>query len=307
MNVRVLYFRGCPNHGPVVEMARRLVTEHGLDSAVEEVEVFPDDVVARRFLGSPTVQVDGADIDPAARDRTDYAMSCRVYTTPDGLPSEQMLLEALGVKARRSGRAAESGLLAAAGSVASAMLSSACCWLPLVLLAFGASAAGASAMLEAWRPAFIALSLVMLGAGFYSAHSPGAACAGECCAERKPRRRRLQRVALWISAVVVAAFIFFPSYIGLLFAGGDSGIALKGGAGDPGAAREYVFDVTGMHCEGCAVSLRNELAKLEGVTAVEVDYAGGSARLRASGGGIEQRVAEAASRAGFAATAHASD
>lgn len=109
---------------------------------------------------------------------------------------------------------------------------------------------------------------------------------------------------MWVSAVVVAAFIFFPSYIGLLIAGGDSGNSLSGEAGD---AREYVLDVTGMHCEGCAVRLRTELARLEGVTAVEVDYAGGSARLRASGGGIEQRVAEAASRAGFAATAHASD
>ncbi len=109
MKIRVFHFRGCPNHRPVVEMARRLVAEHGLDAVVEEVDVFPDDVARQRFLGSPTVQVDGTDIEPAARERSDYAMSCRVYATPDRLPSEQMLLEALGVKASRSRARTASG------------------------------------------------------------------------------------------------------------------------------------------------------------------------------------------------------
>jgi copper chaperone CopZ len=234
-------------------------------------------------------------------------MSCRVYATPDRLPSEQMLLDALGVRARRSGRAANGGFLATAGSVASAMLSSACCWLPLVLLAFGASAAGVSAVFETWRPVFIAIALAMLGFGFYSAYSPRATCAGECCAERGRRGRGLQRVALWVSAVVVGAFIFFPSYVGLLIGGQDPAVSVDGGAGGSAGAREYVFDVTGMHCEGCAARLRNELAKLEGVAAVEVDYASRIARLRAAGGEIEHRVAEAASRSGFAVTAHTGD
>ncbi len=70
--VTILSFEGCPSHPPVVEMARRVVAEHGLDTSVEEVEVTPDDVVQRRFLGSPTVQVDGVDIEPAARERTAF-------------------------------------------------------------------------------------------------------------------------------------------------------------------------------------------------------------------------------------------
>lgn len=97
MKIRILYFEGCPNHPPIVAMADRLVAEHQLSTQVEEIEVGPDDVVALRFLGSPTVQVDGVDIEPAARHRTDFAMSCRVYDTPDGRPSEPMLREALGL------------------------------------------------------------------------------------------------------------------------------------------------------------------------------------------------------------------
>ncbi len=305
MRIRVFYFRECPNHRPVVEMARRLVADYGLDAFVEEVEIFPDDVARQRFLGSPTVQVDGADIEPAARDRTDYAMSCRVYATPDRLPSEQMLLDALGVKARRSRRGPEPGGLATAGSVASAVLSSACCWLPLVVLAFGASAAGVSAAFQAWRPAFIAVALAMLGFGIYTAYSPTGACAGECSAPRRPRRR-LQRTLLWVSAAVVAAFIFLPGYIGLLHGGGDWAVSAADESNAGGNAREYLFDVTGMHCEGCAVRLRNELAKLEGVVAVEVDYASRTARLRAAGE-PEHAIAEAASRAGFTVKAQGSD
>lgn len=97
--IQVLYFDSCPNHLPVVEMARRVVATHGLNIEIDEVEVSADDVARLRFLGSPTVQVDGVDIEPAARARTDFAMSCRVYAAPGGFPPEAMLLAALGIEA----------------------------------------------------------------------------------------------------------------------------------------------------------------------------------------------------------------
>ncbi len=75
MGITILYFEGCPNHRPVVEMTKRLVWEHGLDVQVEQIEVSPQETARLRFLGSPTVQVDGIDIEPSARDRSDFAMS----------------------------------------------------------------------------------------------------------------------------------------------------------------------------------------------------------------------------------------
>jgi len=307
MRIRILYFSGCPNHLPVVEMARRLVARHGLDAEVEQVEVGPEDVQRLRFLGSPTVQVDGVDIEPAARDRTDFAMSCRVYNTPDGLPLEEILLAALGVgkpiSVRQSGDRA--GLMAIGASVATAMLSSACCWLPLLLLTFGAPAAGASAFFERWRPVFIVVAAASLALGFYFAYFRKSACAEGCCAGQPQRGRRpgkLQRAMLWCSAVVVAAFIFFPNYIGLLLDGSSNAAAANANRFAAPDTREYVFDVSGMHCEACAVLLRNELAKLDGVVNVEVDYPSGRGRLRAANDGIEARVAEAASRLGYTAS-----
>jgi len=309
MKISILYFDGCPNHPPVAEMARRVAAEYGLDAAIEEVEVGPDDVVRLRFLGSPTVQVDGVDIGPAARERNDFAMSCRVYNTPEGLPSEESLLAALGVgnpiSVRQSGDRA--GLMAIGGSVGTAMLSSACCWLPLLLLTFGTSAAGASAFFERWRPVFIVVAAAMLALGFYFAYFRKSVCAEGCCA-RKPRRaQRVQRAMLWCSAVVVTAFIFFPNYIGLLLDGSSNAAAANAHGLVDTDAHEYLFEVSGMHCEGCAALLRNELVKLDGVVNVEVDYTSGTARLRSANAGIEAHVDEAASRLGYTAAPRGSE
>ncbi len=63
MKVRVLYFNGCPNHQKTVELAADVVRELGVDANVEEVEVKgPEDAKQVRFLGSPTVQVNGEGI-----------------------------------------------------------------------------------------------------------------------------------------------------------------------------------------------------------------------------------------------------
>jgi hypothetical protein len=51
-----------------------------------------------RFLGSPTVRVDGRDIEPGAEDRDDYGLKCRLYRTDAGLrgtPDDEWILDAL--------------------------------------------------------------------------------------------------------------------------------------------------------------------------------------------------------------------
>ncbi len=63
------------------------------------IEVANEDAAQRqRFLGSPTVRVDGRDIEPQAEERRDYGLSCRVYRTERGLagmPDESWLRDAL--------------------------------------------------------------------------------------------------------------------------------------------------------------------------------------------------------------------
>ena len=52
-----------------------------------------------RFLGSPTVRVNGRDVEPGADDRDDYVFSCRIYRNQGGVsgqPDERWLRAALG-------------------------------------------------------------------------------------------------------------------------------------------------------------------------------------------------------------------
>lgn len=80
MRIDILYFDGCPNHLPTMELVRDVVQSLGLDAIVREVEVRDAEEAARlRFFGSPTVQVNGQDVDPTVRHREDFSFSCRMY------------------------------------------------------------------------------------------------------------------------------------------------------------------------------------------------------------------------------------
>ena len=97
--VEVLTFAGCPHGEPALEFAQRIVRETNAEAEVRRVDV-PDAeaAVAQRFLGSPTIRVDGHDVEPGADERHDYAMSCRIYRTSAGLlgrPEEQWVRDAL--------------------------------------------------------------------------------------------------------------------------------------------------------------------------------------------------------------------
>ena len=93
--IEILFFDGCPNHKPTVDLAREVVEEMGLHAAIREVRVDTAEEAEReRFLGSPSVRVNGRDIEPEARDRADFGFGCRIYPG-GGVPSKQLLVEAL--------------------------------------------------------------------------------------------------------------------------------------------------------------------------------------------------------------------
>lgn len=95
MRIQVLSFDGCPNHAPAVDLVRDVAAELGIDAEIETVEVGDQtEAERRRFLGSPTIQVDGVDVEPDARTRTDFAFSCRTYAG-DGLPSRDLVRESM--------------------------------------------------------------------------------------------------------------------------------------------------------------------------------------------------------------------
>ena len=97
--VEVLTFEGCPHAEPALDLVKRVLADSGVGATVRRVDV-PDSeaAVAQRFLGSPTIRVNGRDIEPGVVERDQYVLSCRIYRTDSGItgePDEQWLREAL--------------------------------------------------------------------------------------------------------------------------------------------------------------------------------------------------------------------
>ena len=97
--VEILYFDGCPNHEPAQALVERVAAQLRIEPEIRLVEVpNAEAAVALRFLGSPTVRVDGRDVEPGADERRDFALSCRTYRSQRGIseqPDERWLREAL--------------------------------------------------------------------------------------------------------------------------------------------------------------------------------------------------------------------
>lgn len=199
-------------------------------------------------------------------------------------------------------RSERKGALAAAGSVAAAVASSACCWLPLLLLSFGASAAGATAFFERWRPHFAVAAFALLGLGFYLAYFRKSVCKDGCCDARALRRLRFTRATLWVSAVIVIAFVSFPKYVGALLEAVGGAPATVHAEPTAQGSRTVVFAVEGMHCEACAVTLQSDLTRIDGVEFADVDYATRTARVQSGDADLVASVQEAARRRGYTAT-----
>lgn len=166
-------------------------------------------------------------------------------------------------------RLRNTGLWATAGAVVSATLSSACCWLPLLLIAFGASAAGLSRFFEAYRPYLLGVTGLLLTSGFYLVYFRREKCKpGEACAVPNHRLQRFNVVMLWVATAVVLAFALFPSYLGYLVGNGNSPALVAA----PASWESRTFRIEGMTCEACAVTLREHLAKVPGVADAEVSF-----------------------------------
>ena len=95
MTIEILYFAGCPNHTPALQLVGDVLRDLGLNATVRAVEVKGTEDSSRlRFFGSPTIQVEGVDIDPTVHGRTDYSFSCRTYGGT-GTPSRDLVERAI--------------------------------------------------------------------------------------------------------------------------------------------------------------------------------------------------------------------
>lgn len=321
MRVEVFYFEGCPNHVPAVERMRELLREESVSAEIVETEVL-DQAKAKevRFLGSPTIKINGLDVEPAARSSRAYAIACRTYHVGnhlEGLPSKEAIRAAIrealnpssGGHDRRAAVAAaplqpakeKSTSLLMAGSVFVAILASSCCILPIVFGLTGLSVVGASAAFAAWRPYLLGLTFALLGVGFYYAYRPvKAECApGSECA--MPATKRSGGLVLWLTTVIVIAFALFPYYSGPVAEVLLSGAPTSAAASSTASLQHASFAIEGMDCAACATAIEEKLKAVAGARTVRVSYEKKIAEIDFDSVASSEQFQEAIEAAGYRA------
>jgi hypothetical protein len=98
VQVSFLYYEDCPSHDLALERLREVIAEEGLPGEVEVIKVETEEQARElRFVGSPTIRIDGQDIDPPGDSQ--YTLTCRAYRLEDDrispLPSNDMIRRAL--------------------------------------------------------------------------------------------------------------------------------------------------------------------------------------------------------------------
>ena len=97
--IEVLYVRDCPHYPGTLVLVERVRAELGIDAELR-TSLIVDQAAAdqARFPGSPTVRVDGRDVEPGSESTTEYVVGCRLYRLEHrfaGQPEEGWVREAL--------------------------------------------------------------------------------------------------------------------------------------------------------------------------------------------------------------------
>lgn len=96
MEIKLLYFSGCPSYKEGEKNLKQALKELGLGEDFEMINIETDEMAKEyNFIGSPTIRINGGDIDPRAREAkvTGYK-GCRIYQTPEGIkgaPTVEMI------------------------------------------------------------------------------------------------------------------------------------------------------------------------------------------------------------------------
>jgi hypothetical protein len=98
--IEFLFWEDCPSYPQALKLLQEVMVEAGVEAPIEQIQVLTDEEAARlQFPGSPTIRVDGMDLDPAGAAQMGTALTCRVYRLEDGrfspVPSKEMIRRAL--------------------------------------------------------------------------------------------------------------------------------------------------------------------------------------------------------------------
>ena len=106
MKVELYYFDDCPSYFKAIENVREALRLEGLPEDVTLVEVLSgQDAQEKRLIGSPTIRIDGVDVEGPAAEEQGYGFGCRIYAdngSSAGWPSVEKVRKALAQGAKSS-------------------------------------------------------------------------------------------------------------------------------------------------------------------------------------------------------------
>jgi hypothetical protein len=97
--IQVLHVQDCPNYPQALALVQQVRAEVGIDAELRTT-LITDQAAAEeaRFLGSPTIRVNGRDIEPGAEWNFEFVHGCRLYQGEHSLralPEDEWLRQAL--------------------------------------------------------------------------------------------------------------------------------------------------------------------------------------------------------------------
>jgi len=98
VKIEVLYVAECPSHPAAVKLVRDILVAEGVAAEVHEVLVRDEGMASElRFLGSPSIRINGKDVAGEPRKAQNFALSCRLYpgSAQVGLPRVEMIQRAV--------------------------------------------------------------------------------------------------------------------------------------------------------------------------------------------------------------------
>lgn len=86
MKIQFLFWEECPSHPDAWRRLHEVLDQLGVQAEIERIEITSEDDAQRwHFPGSPTILINGQDIDP--QPQSDARLTCRLYIHEDGRPS----------------------------------------------------------------------------------------------------------------------------------------------------------------------------------------------------------------------------
>jgi len=182
--------------------------------------------------------------------------------------------------------------------VFTAITASLCCITPVLALISGTSGmASTFAWLEAFRPFFIGLTVLVLGFAWYQKLKSKSQQEIDCACENdvKPSFLQSKRFLLFVT-LFAGLMLAFPYFSGLFYTQPTKEIIYV----QQDNMVDITFTVEGMTCSGCENHIESEVNKLDGIVSVKASYEKSNTTVKYDRTKVtEQRIIKAINNTGY--------